>query len=87
MYNVLDFKNALTVSFTGQRAVDINYLQQNERTIMTIIQEMSVRDAMGVKILTLLATLYVPASFVAVGFPPTVVCPPTSALTSVTDFA
>jgi hypothetical protein len=66
MYNVLDFKNALTVSFTGQRAVDINYLQQNERTIMTIIQEMSVRDAMGVKILTLLATLYVPASFVAI---------------------
>jgi hypothetical protein len=65
MYNVLDFKNALTVSFTSQRAVDINSLQQNERAIMTIIQEMSVRDAMGVKILTLLATLYVPASFVA----------------------
>ena len=71
MYNVLDFKNALTVSFTSQRAVDINYLQQNESTIMSFIQEMSVRDAMGVKILTLLATLYVPASFVAVCFPPT----------------
>ncbi|KAF8537931.1 hypothetical protein BDD12DRAFT_886648 [Trichophaea hybrida] len=65
LFNVLDFRNALTVSFTGQRAVDISYLQTNERTMMTMIQEMSTRDAIGVKVLTLLATLYVPASFVA----------------------
>ncbi|KAF8244822.1 hypothetical protein K440DRAFT_608859 [Wilcoxina mikolae CBS 423.85] len=66
LFNVLDFRNALTVSFTGQRAVDISYLQTNERTMMTMIQEMSTRDAIGVKVLTLLATLYVPASFVAI---------------------
>ncbi|KAI5848788.1 hypothetical protein BZA05DRAFT_402713 [Tricharina praecox] len=65
LYNVLDFKNALTVSHHSQRAVDIRALQANEQTMMTMLNEMSMRDAIGVRILTLLATLYVPASFVA----------------------
>ena len=69
LYNVLDFKNALTVSHHSQRAVDIRSLQANEQTMMTMLNEMSMRDAIGVRILTLLATLYVPASFVAVSLP------------------
>jgi Mg2+ and Co2+ transporter CorA len=69
LYNVLDFRNALTVAYSTQRAVDINHLQANETAMMGMLNEMSLRDNIGVKILTLLATLYVPASFVAVSLP------------------
>jgi hypothetical protein len=66
----LDFKNALTVSHQGQRAVDIKQLQRSESTMMMMLNEITVRDAVGVKILTIVATLYLPASFVAVSFEP-----------------
>jgi Mg2+ and Co2+ transporter CorA len=69
LYNVLDFRNALTVAYSTQRAVDISHLQANETAMMGLLNEMSLRDNIGVKILTLLATLYVPASFVAVSLP------------------
>lgn len=88
LYNVLEFKNALAVSQQAQRSVDIKALQQNEVAMRTVVSEMSMRDAIGVKILTLLATLYIPASFVAVSL----TCLSLKArfssqrLTSVTDF-
>lgn len=68
LYNVLDFKNALTVSHQGQRAMDIKQLQRSESTMMMMLNEITVKDAVGVKILTILATLYLPASFVAILF-------------------
>jgi hypothetical protein len=69
LYNVLDFKNALTVSHQGQRSMDIKQLQRSESTMMMMLNEITVKDAIGVKILTILATLYLPASFVAVSAP------------------
>lgn len=66
LYNVLDFNNSLLVANTSQRALDIRSLQAGEQAMMAVINEMSIRDNVGVKILTLLATLYVPASFVAI---------------------
>lgn len=69
LYNVLDFRNALTVSHHSQRAVDIRALQASDEAMRTTLNQMSMRDAIGARILTLLATLYVPASFVAVSLP------------------
>jgi hypothetical protein len=69
LYNVLDFKNALTVSHQGQRSMDIKQLRRNDSNMMRKMNEMTVKDTIGVKILTILTTFYLPASFVAVSAP------------------
>ena len=69
-YNLLEFNNAQAVARHSQRSVDIELVKQSEANMRTVLNEMSMKDAIGVKILTLLATLYVPASFVAVSLTP-----------------
>jgi hypothetical protein len=66
LYNVLDYQNSVALSTQGELRTQFEALQGLERHKTNLWSKKSVRDAAGIKIMTIMALLYLPASFIAV---------------------
>lgn len=63
LHNVLQFQNAVDVANSShQKAMFLEFKRRNSE-VTTIITKKSARDAISVKIMTIVALLYLPSSF------------------------
>jgi len=67
MYNVLEHQTALHVA-------DLAEMRQKDREKTMAMSEKTVRDTVGVKIMTVVALLYLPSTFVAVSLQKLATC-------------
>lgn len=68
LYNILDLKNSTTVSFYEQTKTEFDTISRKETERMTFMAEQTSKDAVSMKIITLVAMIYLPITFIAVSF-------------------
>ncbi|KAI5778770.1 hypothetical protein EDC01DRAFT_333739 [Geopyxis carbonaria] len=66
MYNVLEYQHNDALASQGNMRTHFEMQAQSDRVKTGLLTQRTVRDAVGVKIMTYMALLYLPASFVAV---------------------
>jgi hypothetical protein len=66
LYNVLEYQTAFQVAKLAEDREQERDIKRLERKKTIAMNEKTVRDTVGVKIMTIVALLYLPSTFVAV---------------------